>query len=306
MKKKQPLRAAQEPVMKGNALALVGREREIRFIEACLRAQKNVLLEGPVGVGKTVLALEVLSRLGVAVFRIDGDSRYSEQKLAGSFNPTLVLKKGYSWSSFVQGPLVDAMRSGGVLFINEMNRLPEGVQNILLPAMDERKISIPALGQKSGLVEAKPGFRVIATQNPKEFVATTHLSEAVLDRFELVRVDYQTEEEECAIVASHLGEHDALVLASVGIARATRAHEKIRRGASVRAAISIAMVARELMATGDTLKVAIETATQLCLPTRIEAEASELDGGVEKITVDSILAEIVEIFFQTFDGKKKN
>ena len=130
------------------------------------------------------------------VFRVDGDSRYSEQKLTGWFDPPMVIKQGFTQDAFMPGPLVEAMKQGGVLFINELNRLPEGVQNVLLPAIDERMIIVPRLGE----VRAAPGFLVVATQNPKEFVATSHLSEAILDRFELVALHYQEEEDELAIV----------------------------------------------------------------------------------------------------------
>ena len=163
------------------SLIVVGRDAELSSIRACLRTRRNVLLEGPVGVGKTHLALAVTRELGCPVFRVDGDNRYTEQKLSGWFDPPTVIKSGFTAEAFFAGPLVEAMRSGGVLFINELNRLPEGVQNVLLPAIDERVIIVPRLGE----IRAKDGFLVIATQNPKEFVATSHLSEAILDRFEL-------------------------------------------------------------------------------------------------------------------------
>ncbi len=116
------------------SLSMVGRQSEISRLSVALRAGKNVLLEGPVGAGKTHLALHVTQALGRPVFRIDGDSRYTEQKLSGVFDPPTVLQKGFVAEAFVPGPLVEAMQKGGVLFINEMNRLPEGVQNVLLPA----------------------------------------------------------------------------------------------------------------------------------------------------------------------------
>src|SRR3954471_19799980 len=100
---------------------LVGREDELLRIRACLRAQRNVLLEGPVGVGKTHLALAITRELGTPVFRVDGDSRYSEQKLTGWFDPPTVIKQGFTSDAFMPGPLVEAMRRGGVLFINELN-----------------------------------------------------------------------------------------------------------------------------------------------------------------------------------------
>ena len=176
--------------------SIIGRSEESKLIEACLRTGKNLLLEGPVGVGKTFLALSIIQSREQAFYRIDGDHRYSEQKLAGWFDPPSVIKNGFNETSFIPGPLVEAMKTGAVLFINELNRLPEGVQNILLPAIDEKMIFVPRLGE----IRAQNGFLVVATQNPKEFVGTAHLSEALLDRFEFLYLDYQSENEELQIL----------------------------------------------------------------------------------------------------------
>ncbi len=257
-------------------IEIVGRDEELASIRACLQAGRNVLLEGPVGVGKTQLALAVTRNLGRPVYRVDGDSRYSEQKLAGWFDPPLVLQKGFGKDTFIPGPLIEAMTQGGILFINELNRLPEGVQNILLPAIDEKLVIVPRYGE----VRAKEGFAVIATQNPKEFVATTHLSEAILDRFELVVVGYQGEAEEKQIVTLQAKgltqlpppDRTRLALASVRLVRATRDHRGIRRGASIRAALSISEIAAALIHGGLALEAAFLRAALLALPTRIELE----------------------------------
>lgn len=271
-----------------------GRATEISRIRACLQARKNVLLEGPVGVGKTHLALAVCQELGRPIFRIDGDSRYSEQKLTGWFDPPTVLEKGYVNEAFFSGPLVEAMRKGGVLFINELNRLPEGVQNVLLPAIDERMILIPRLGE----VHASEGFVVIATQNPKEFVATSHLSEAILDRFELVFLDYQSEAEELQIVQSRVP-NEAIARLAVALARATRSHPKIRRGASVRAAQSVAEIAMQFLAEGASIQDAVFQAALVAFPTRIEIEK---DGeGSQMAEFEKILKDLL-----SESQKKKN
>jgi len=265
----------------------VGREKEIGQIGSCIKAGRNVLLEGPVGVGKTKLAVYVTEQLKRRTFRIDGDSRYSEQKLAGWFDPPSVIKNGFGDKSFIPGPLVEAMRAGGILFINELNRLPEGVQNVLLPAIDERIISVPRLGE----IKAKPGFAVIATQNPKEFVATSHLSEAILDRFELVRVEYQNEDEETAIVNGGLeGAPKALALAAVRLARITRSHPRVKRGASVRAAQAVAQITVVMIAEGKSLRDAFLAATLLAFPTRIEIER-DVEGGVDSESMETLLQE---------------
>ncbi len=240
---------------------IVGRSAETVALHACLAAERHVLLEGPVGVGKTALARAVCGELGRPLVRVDGDGRYTESKLVGMFDPPAVLSSGYKVENFIDGPLVSAMRQGGVLFLNELNRMPEGVQNVLLPALDEGRIQVPHLGE----IRAARGFAVVATQNPAEFVATGALSEALLDRFELVRLDYQDEGEERGIVAQEArSAPDAATIAhAVAIARQTRVDPRVRRGASVRAAIAIADIAARLG--GDVLRAA-----QLALPTRIE------------------------------------
>ena len=280
---------------------LVGRDAELSQLRACMRAGRNVLLEGPVGVGKTHLALAVVEELKRPVFRVDGDSRYSEQKLSGWFDPPSVIRKGFTEETFVAGPLVEAMRTGGVLFINELNRLPEGVQNVLLPAIDERLVVVPRLGE----VRAKPGFLVIATQNPKEFVATSHLSEAILDRFELVVMNYQSEPEETEIVAGRLAAHSPgreaaqlLPPAAVRLTRATRSHPRIRRGASVRAALAVAELANAFLADGKTLEEAFVAAAMLALPTRIELERDvEHEGSIQE-ELESLLKGLASDAFQ--------
>lgn len=285
---------------KKNESLLIGRDAESEAIRACLQAGKNVLLEGPVGVGKTHLAVTIAEALGRPVFRVDGDNRYTEQKLSGWFDPPTVIKKGYGKDAFVPGPLIEAMQAGGVLFINELNRLPEGVQNVLLPAIDEKLIVVPKLG----IQRAKSGFVVVATQNPKEFVATSHLSEAILDRFELVLLDYQSEQEETKIVQSKLGASirgaEQLARAAVRLTRITRDHPRVKRGASVRAALSIAEIATVFMAAGKSFKDAFLQAVLLALPTRIELER-DADGDVAT-GLDQLLREWAEQVLTQLDG----
>ncbi|MGE3261462.1 MAG: AAA family ATPase [Bacteriovoracia bacterium] len=259
---------------------LVGREREVENLVHCVGAGKHVLLEGPVGVGKTFLVAAVAELLGKEVIRVDGDSRYTEQKLTGWFDPPTVLKKGYGADSYFDGPLAQALRKGSILFINELNRMPEGVQNVLLPALDERKIEIPRIGT----LKAKEGFTVIATQNPREFVATSHLSEALLDRFELISLHYQSENEERGILqrASSFREKgkadNQLLEWSVQLVRGTRSSVLFKRGASIRAAISIYDIAQSL---GGEWESFIRAAL-LALPTRVELTEEGTELGFQK------------------------
>lgn len=244
--------------------SMVGREKELSQIETAIRLKRNLLIEGPVGVGKTYLILRALEKLKLPYERVDGDTRYTEQKLTGWFDPPLVLKKGYGKESFIAGPLMLAMQKGHVLFVNELNRMPEAVQNILLPAMDEKKIILPKIGE----AVAKDGFVVIATQNPSEFTATHSLSEALLDRFEMIRLHYQDREEELEILNEHLGPGKDWGRV-VDIVRSTRNHPSIKRGASLRAALAIG----DLMKSG----LSLTDACRLAVPSRIELLSTDDD-----------------------------
>lgn len=239
----------------------MGRSSELEALGACLRACRHVLLEGPPGVGKTALARGVAAWLGRGIERVDGDGRATEASLVGRFDPPLVLEVGYSPAAWRDGPLLRALRGGGLLLLNELNRMPEGVQNVLLPALDEGVVQVPGLGP----VPASPGFGVIATQNPVDHVGTGPLSEALLDRFELIRLRWQGEDEERRIVTAQArcGPSPELVAQAVALVRATREDPAVRRGASVRAAVAVADLA--VCLDGD-----LERAALLALPTRLE------------------------------------
>lgn len=93
---------------------------------------------------------------------------------------------------------------------------------------------------------------MIATQNPAEYIATHSLSEAVLDRFESLQLDYQTREEEIRILERSPVENGAspaeMAEMIVDLIRRTREDERLERGASIRAGLSLL---RNLMKTPE-------------------------------------------------------
>ncbi|MGO1768632.1 MAG: AAA family ATPase, partial [Microbacterium sp.] len=144
--------------------------------------------------------------------------------------------------------LVEAMRTGGFLYIEEFNRAPEDTLNTLLTAMADRSITIPRVGR----IAALDTFRVIASMNPYDNVGTTRLSTSVHDRLNRLAIGYQDDEAERGIVALRTDASDALgerlIADAVAVTRATRRHPDVRQGSSVRGAIDCTLVARELAA----------------------------------------------------------
>ena len=270
---------------------IIGRTEELMKALAAKAAGRHILLEGPVGVGKTEIAHALAAYLNTEFVRFDGDERYHPDKLVGHFDPPVVLEKGYSFDSFVSGPLIRAMKEGAILFANEINRCPESTQNVLLSAMDEGHIVIPKLGE----VNAKPGFFIIATQNPVEFIATTPLGEAIKDRFVWIRLDYQSEADEKQIVAAKVKDaSEEITDYSVLIVRETRLSTDLRRGASIRGAIDLAAIINEFEERSITTWIDISI---MALATKIELE----DGIEDKIEtiIEKIVRKVIGKFFRS-------
>ena len=219
---------------------VVGRRSELRLLTGALAHGKAVLLLGLPGVSKTTIVRALARQLGDAPDRFvdaTGDEQLTAHALVGTFDPPMVLKDGYRPEHFVPGPLVRAMRAGGILYLEELNRAPSGALNALLTALSDGYVEVPRLGR----VAAEPGFTVIGAANPLDDVGTARLSRGLADRFIVLELDYQPRAEELEIVRRRCGDVRAgLHPFAVDIARASRDHADLRHGASVRGAIDYA------------------------------------------------------------------
>jgi MoxR-like ATPase len=229
---------------------VVGRERELDLVLAAVAAGRDILLEGPPGTSKSTLLRAITAQWGIPLVFVEGNADLTPAKLIGHHNPARVLKEDYSADNFVDGPLLEAMRGGGFLYIEEFNRAPEDTLNALLTAMAERRIAVP----RAGDVAAKDTFRVIASMNPYDNIGTSRLSTSVHDRLCRLAITYQDERAERDIVELRAPLPDLkpavygrLVADAVALTRATRTHEDIRQGSSVRGAIDLTLVAGQLL-----------------------------------------------------------
>jgi gas vesicle protein GvpN len=202
-----------------------------------------VLLEGPPGTSKSTLLRAITAEWGIPLLLVEGNADLTPSRLVGHHNPARVLREDYSDDNFVPGPLVEAMRTGGFLYVEEFNRAPEDTLNTLLTAMAERRIAVPRVGR----VDALPTFRVIASMNPYDNIGTTRLSTSVHDRLCRLAVHYQDAEAERDIVVRRTGiGAPRLVADAVALTRATREREDVQQGSSVRGAIDLALIAAQL------------------------------------------------------------
>jgi MoxR-like ATPase len=223
---------------------LVGRERELELVLSAVGAGRDIVLEGPPGTSKTTLLRAITTEWGIPLLFVEGNADLTPSRLIGHHNPARVLREDYSAENFVPGPLVEAMREGGFLYIEEFNRAPDDTLNTLLTAMAERQVTVPRVGTTT----AKPTFRVIASMNPYDNVGTVRLSTSISDRLCRLSIGYQDDAAERGIVVLRTGlsGSDRLVADAVAVTRATRVHPDVRQGSSVRGAIDIALVATEV------------------------------------------------------------
>src|SRR3954470_13966478 len=157
---------------------VVGQEQMTATALAAISLGGHVLLEGPPGVAKTLLAAALSRALGLEFRRV----QFTPDMLPSDVTGNVALRGGEL--TFRRGPVFT-----NVLLADEINRTPPKTQAALLEAMQERQVSV------EGRPEPLPDpFLVLATQNPVEYEGTYALPEAQLDRF-LVRLQVRYPEE---------------------------------------------------------------------------------------------------------------
>lgn len=314
---------------------IIGQEEPKETILASILAGHHILLEGPPGIGKTTLTKHVASTLpplmavkdclyhcgpenpvcpmcrmkvtkgerieaeeipGIKRFvRIQGSPDLTAEDLLGDIDPTQAFKYGpQDYRAFTPGKLLKGNR--GVVFFDELNRVPEKLQNALLQVLEEGTATIGPYD-----VDYPANFIMIATMNPREHAGVEELSDVLLDRFDVIKMGYpETPERERDILVKFGLKFDGVELpgtvvdAIVKLVRATREDpwgKELDQGASVRAGLSLYEKVQTLALLSGRKKAVIEDIKKMA----ISALGSRIKPSPESRYYDDSLGLIDEM-----------
>ena len=258
-----------------------GKREQIKLVVAALMCGGHALLEDVPGTAKTVLARAIAGSIdGAHSTRIQCTPDLQPTDVTG----LSIFNQRERDFEFRPGPVF-----ANIVLVDEINRAMPKTQSALLEAMAEQQVTVD--GETRRLSDP---FLVMATQNPIEYEGTFPLPEAQLDRFFVkTALGYPDSEHEAQIVDEQLGGHPlgrlepAISLEDVGLlrdsiagvflheavgrwivdlVRATRQHDIVAIGASVRGTLALNRAARAWAVLHSRRYVTPEDVEQLFVP----------------------------------------
>ena len=291
---------------------VVGQAEVVEEALIGLVAGGHVLVEGVPGLGKTLLVRALAKALKGTFSRIQFTPDLMPSDITGhtlydASTGNFVTRRGPVFANFI--------------LADEINRAPAKTQAALLEVMQEAQVTIE--GASHALA---PPFMVFATQNPIEHEGTYPLPDAQLDRFLLnVRIGYPALEEEVRLtrqvttatvgerlsldpvqpvleaarvshlqaLAASLLVDDAVTGYAVRLARATREHAGLTRGAGPRASIALVRAGRAKALLGGRAFVTPDDVKEVALAVLRHRVTLSPEMEIEGRDADAVLADVL-------------
>lgn len=287
--------------------AVNGKDNAVVLTLLALLAGGNILIEDIPGVGKTTMAIAFSKALGLSYGRV----QFSPDTLPSDITGFAVYNKETGKMRFNKGAVFC-----NLFLADELNRTSSRTQAALLEAMEERQVTIEGMTYPL----EKP-FSVIATQNPVGASGTQMLPDSQTDRFMIrLSMGYPQEEAELEMLVNRCTSNPMddivpvitrerflelhqevnnvfinpkLAKYMVSLVSSTRSSELIKRGASPRATLSLAQMAKASAFASDRDYLVPKDITNVFLPTLTHRVILSGTAETRRMTAEQALTTVL-------------
>jgi nitric oxide reductase NorQ protein len=170
---------------------------EVALFEHAYHQRLPVLIKGPTGCGKTRFVEHMAARLGRPLITVSCHDDLSAADLVGRH---LIGAHGTVWAD---GPLARAVRTGAIVYLDEVVEARKDTTVVLHPLADDRRV-LPIERTGEQLV-APPEFMLVISYNPGYQNLLKSLKPSTRQRFVALTFGYPLEAVERAVVRAEAG-----------------------------------------------------------------------------------------------------
>lgn len=153
---------------------------DFEVFDVARKNKNNILLQGPTGSAKTLVAKEYAAQRGIPFTKVSCSVSVNPTELFGRFVPNG--QGGFVWQD---GSVTQALRQGeGVLLLDEVNMMHPKIAASMFPLLDSNR-SVILMDKDSEIITAGEGLLIIGTMNPN-YAGTMKPNYAFVNRFPLI------------------------------------------------------------------------------------------------------------------------
>ena len=201
---------------------------EVALFEAAYMNKLPVMLKGPTGSGKTRLVEHMAWKLGRSLYTVACHDDLSGNDLTGRY---IIKGDDVEW---IDGPLLMAVKSGGIVYLDEVVEARKDTTVVIHPLTDHRRY---LLVEKLGTIFYAPDdFMLVISYNPGYQSVLKELKQSTRQRFVSIALGWPGEDLETQIVHQETGIEEETAKRLVKAANKIRnlVHQGLEEGVSTR------------------------------------------------------------------------